>query len=251
MQRVFPGPPVEFEPGAIYDDLHADLPESPAGRPYVLLNMVTSVDGKAAIDGSAAGIGSATDQRLMRAIRAATDGVLVGAGTFRADKTNSTVGREREAARVARGLSPRPLAILLSRDGDLPFDREDFARPQPNRVSLVGGKTPPERRRKLAAWGRLFAAPTPEPEPDWALRTLREECGVRHLLVEGGPQINGILLAAGAVDEICWTLAPKLIGSGEGLTMLTGPALDSPRPLVLHTAYLHDGEFFFRYRVGR
>ncbi len=250
MQRVFPGPMAEFAPEAIYDNLHEDLPEPPQGRPYVLLNMVTSVDGKAALNGSAAGIGSPTDQRLMRAIRAATDGVMVGAGTLRADPANSSVGREREAARMARGLPPRPLAIVLSTAGDVPFERSDFARPQPHRVALVGAKTPPDRREKLATWGRLFVAPTPEPEAAWALRTLREECGVRHLLVEGGPQINGILLASGAVDELCWTLAPKLIGGGESLTLITGPALPGPRQLTLHSAFLHEGEFFFRYRVA-
>jgi 2,5-diamino-6-(ribosylamino)-4(3H)-pyrimidinone 5'-phosphate reductase len=249
MQRVFPGPPTVFAPTAIYDDLRAALPEPPAGRPYVLLNMVTSVDGKAAIDGSAAGIGSPTDQTLMRSIRAAADGVLTGAGTLRADKTDSSVGAEWAAKRVAQGLPPKPLAIVLSTDGDFPFDRSDFAKPQPHRVSLVGSKTPPERREKLAAWGRLFVAPTPEPEALWALRILREECGVNYLLVEGGPNINGILLAFGGVDEICWTLAPKLIGSGETLTLIAGPALDTPRQLTLHTAYLHENEFFFRYRV--
>jgi riboflavin-specific deaminase-like protein len=251
MQRVYPGPLTEFAPEAIYDDLHDDLPDPPEGRPYVLLNMVTSVDGKAALNGSAAGIGSPIDQTLMRAIRAAADGVMVGAGTLRADPTNSSVGREREAARVARGLPPKPLAIVLSTDGNLPYDRSDFARPQPHRVSLVGAKTPTERRERLAAWGRLFVAPTPEPEAPWALRTLREECGVRHLLVEGGPQVNGILLASDAIDEICWTLAPKLIGSGEDLTLITGPAIAAPRQLTLHTAYLHEGEFFFRYRLAR
>ena len=251
MQRVFPGPPVEFAPTAIYDELRADLPKPPAARPYVFLNMVTSVDGKAAMNGSAAGIGSPTDQMLMRAIRAAADGVLTGAGTLRADKTDSSVGAVWAAKRVAQGLSPKPLAIVLSTDGDLPFDRSDFAKPQPHRVSLVGGKTPPDHREKLAAWGRLFVAPTPEPEALWALRTLRVECGIAYLLVEGGPNINGILLASGGVDEICWTLAPKLIGSGETLTLMAGPALDTPRQLALHTAYLHDNEFFLRYRVQR
>lgn len=251
MQRVFPGPLTEFAPTAIYDDLRADLPEPPAGRPYIFLNMVTSVDGKAAIKGSAAGLGSPTDQTLMRSIRAAADGVLTGAGTLRADKTDSSVGAEWAKWRVAQGLPAKPLAIVLSTDGDLPFDRSDFATPQQHRVSLVGGKTPPARREKLAAWGRLFVAPTPEPEALWALRILREECNVRHLLVEGGPHINGILLAADAVDEICWTLAPKLVGSGETLTMFTGPALATPRQLTLHAAYLHESEFFFRYRVQR
>ncbi len=249
MHRVYPEPPVAYAPTTIYDDLASDLPEPPAHRPYVLLNMVASVDGKVAINGSAAGIGSRTDQRLMRAIRAATDAVLVGAGTFRADLADSTIGRRREALRVAQGLPPRPLAVVLSRQGDLPFEREDFAQPQPYRVSIVGSDTPADRREKLAAWGRVFVARTSEPAIPWVLQTLREDCGVRHLLVEGGPEVNGHFLVADAIDEICWTLAPKLLGSGGDLTMIAGPPLPQPVPLTLHTAYLHESEFFLRYRV--
>ena len=90
----------------------------------------------------------------------------------------------------------------------------------------------------------------PEPDPAWALRALRDELGVRRLLVEGGPTLNGELLRAGLVDEIFWTLAPKVVGGGEELTMVAGPALPGPRRLALVSAYLHEGELFLRYRVG-
>jgi hypothetical protein len=38
--------------------------------------------------------------------------------------------------------------------------------------------------------------------------------GVRHLLVEGGPQVLGAFFAAGAVDEVFCYQAPLLIGPG-------------------------------------
>ena len=116
---------------------------------------------------------------------------------------------------------------------------------------LAGAHLSPGRREALAGVSRLFLAPGAEPDPAWALRTLREECGVRRLLVEGGPALNGALLAAGLVDEIFWTLAPKLVGGGERLTMVEGPALPAMPRLALVSAHLHEDELFLRYRVDK
>ncbi len=250
MQRLFPEPAADLDPPTIYDALWRELPLPPHDRPYVLLNMVTSVDGKAALAGGAAGIGSATDHRLMRALRAATDATMIGAATLRAERVDPRVGAERAAARVTRGVPPEPLAVVISGGGDLPLDRRYFAHAEVPRVVLLGAAATPERRAALAARARVFVAPTPQPEPAWALGVLRRECGVRHLLVEGGPTLNGALLAADLVDELCWTLAPKIVGGGESLTLVAGSPLPEPRRLHLRSAYLHEDEFFLRYRLA-
>ena len=46
------------------------------GRPYLALNMVATADGRAAVNGSAVGIGSPADKHLMRELRAEADVVL-------------------------------------------------------------------------------------------------------------------------------------------------------------------------------
>jgi len=77
------------------------------------------------------------------------------------------------------------------------------------------------------------------------LRSLRED-GVRALLCEGGPRLHGSLQAAGLVDELFLTIAPKLIGAG-GPSILEGALVD---PLGLELAWLleDEGELFARYR---
>lgn len=248
MQELYPRYRADLEPTAIYDDLWREWPGVVGDRPYVVINMVTSVDGKAAVGGSAAPIGSDTDHRLMRAIRASADAVLIGGGTLRAERVDPRAGAAWAARRAARGLPPEPLAVVLTGAGDLPLDRRFFAYPDVPRLVICGAATPAARRAELAARATLLVAPTARPEIGWALRRLRADYGVRHLLVEGGPTVNGELIAAGLADELCWTLAPKLIGSGEALPLVAGPPLPIPRRLTLASAYLHEDEFYLRYR---
>lgn len=77
------------------------------------------------------------------------------------------------------------------------------------------------------------------------LRSLHKE-GVRALLSEGGPTLYGSLQAAGLVDELFLTIAPKLVG-GEAPRILEGPL---PAVAELELAWLleEDGELFARYR---
>ena len=79
------------------------------------------------------------------------------------------------------------------------------------------------------------------------LRALREE-GVRALLCEGGPRLHGSLQAAGLVDELFLTIAPKLAGAGAP-TILEG-ALSETLGLELAWLLEQDGELFARYSRG-
>jgi riboflavin biosynthesis pyrimidine reductase len=77
------------------------------------------------------------------------------------------------------------------------------------------------------------------------LRSLREE-GIRALLCEGGPTLHGSLQAAGLVDELFLTVAPKLAGGGAPPRILEGE-LDDVVPLELAWLLEDGGELFARY----
>jgi riboflavin biosynthesis pyrimidine reductase len=77
------------------------------------------------------------------------------------------------------------------------------------------------------------------------LRSLREE-GVRALLCEGGPTLHGALQAAGLVDELFLTIAPKLVGGGAPPRILEAE-LDDTVPLELAWLLEEDGELLARY----
>jgi riboflavin biosynthesis pyrimidine reductase len=78
------------------------------------------------------------------------------------------------------------------------------------------------------------------------LRSLHEE-GVRALLCEGGPTLHGALQAAGLVDELFLTIAPKLVG-GEAPRIIEGDVLPETAELELAWLLEQDGELFARYR---
>jgi riboflavin biosynthesis pyrimidine reductase len=76
------------------------------------------------------------------------------------------------------------------------------------------------------------------------LRSLHGE-GVRALLCEGGPTLHGALQAAGLVDELFLTIAPKLVG-GVAPRILEGD-IPGVEPLELVWLLEQDGELFARY----
>lgn len=80
------------------------------------------------------------------------------------------------------------------------------------------------------------------------LRSLRGE-GIRALLCEGGPTLHGALQAAGIVDELFLTIAPKLTG-GEAPRIVEG-VLAETAELELAWLLEQDGELFARYRLAR
>src|SRR5688500_8705766 len=92
-------------------------------RPYLVLNMVTTTDGRVTIGGRSGPIGNEADQDLFHALRTRVDAVMVGAGTLRAEKYGRLVRKpERREARERAGLDPDPLAVVVSGRLDLPED---------------------------------------------------------------------------------------------------------------------------------
>jgi riboflavin biosynthesis pyrimidine reductase len=63
-------------------------------------------------------------------------------------------------------------------------------------------------------------------------------------LCEGGPTLNGDLLAADLIDEWCLTMAPLLAGGGAGRAAVSG----HEHPSGFHVAHLltEDGFLFLR-----
>ena len=232
-----------------------ELPDPPAGRPYVITNMVMSADGRAVIEGNERGLGSSVDQQLMRELRVSVDVVINGAGTLRASGTSSRVGSpELEAMRTARGLAPHPIAAVLSGSGELPLDRPFFTARDFDAVIYLGDGATRERREALEATGRRVATVPAGDAIPAMLRHMRQELGASVLLVEGGPTLNAQLFRLGAVDEYVTTIGSVIVGGAPTKSPVQGDdaatvAATSHLELVSAFANPDTSELYLRYRV--
>ena len=234
-----------------------DLPEPPTDRPYILMNMVMSADGKVVIEGTEAGIGSKTDQRLMRELRVNADAVLNGANTLRASGTSSRLGDEGlEELRIANGKPRFPIAVALSRSGNLPLDKIFFTARDFDAVVYLSEEAPADRKAALVATGRPVHIVPAGAEITAMLKHMRQELDVKVLLVEGGPTVNAQMYELGVVDEYFLTLGPVIVGGRDTLTAVEGESAFS-RDDVKHLELLaavpnpETNEVYVHYRVLR
>jgi riboflavin-specific deaminase-like protein len=219
---------------------------APVDRPYLALNMVSTLDGKATIDWRTRGLSSELDRRLFHHLRTQADAVMVGAGTARVERYGRIVksGELREKRR-AEGLEADPLAVIVSARLDLPADLPLLNEPD---------------QRVVVATGSDAVIPDLAAQVDYLrvgddlpvlMARLREDYGVRSVLCEGGPTLNSHLLAAALVDELFLTLHPKLTGGAAALTIVAGRSLAAPAELGLESLAEGDGDLFTRWRIKR
>jgi diaminohydroxyphosphoribosylaminopyrimidine deaminase/5-amino-6-(5-phosphoribosylamino)uracil reductase len=109
------------------------------------------------------------------------------------------------------------------------------------------GSTSPHAGDEPLPGVETWVAPTEDPEPAWLLERLAAE-GVGSLLLEGGPTLNSAFLAAGLLDEIFWTIGPRVLAN-EALQMIA-PVDVAPVEAQLLSAHRHGDELFLRYRLA-
>jgi len=209
--------------------------------------MVSSVDGATALDGASGSLGGPADRIVFQAVRAVADVILVGAATVRAEGYGvPTVADEPQAERRrSRGQAPRPRLAIVSRSLDLDLDAALFRDPEQPPFVVTTTDADPERRTALAGVAEIIEAGEASVDLRSALGRLHDR-GARVVLAEGGPTLNGQLVAAGLVDELCLTLSPLLV-AGPSRRLAEGPVGTGPLPLILDRVLTEDGFLFLRY----
>jgi len=173
----------------VTEQLRAYLTHRTLGRPYVVLKLAASLDGRiAAPDGASMWITGAEARSDAHRLRAESDAVVVGAGTVRVDDPSLTVRDFRAASDVpTRGLDP---------------------------LRVVLGRVPDEARV-------LPARSCTGPIADVLVELAAD--GVLQVLVEGGANVAWRFHQAGLVDEYVVYVAPALFGGDDACAMFAGP----------------------------
>jgi diaminohydroxyphosphoribosylaminopyrimidine deaminase / 5-amino-6-(5-phosphoribosylamino)uracil reductase len=179
------------------------------GRPFVLLKLAASLDGRiAAASGDSRWISSAASREIVHRWRREADAVMVGAATVIADNPRLT-------CRIAGGRDP--IRVII--DGRLRSPVGSTVFRNRSRASTILVTTPANAARATRRYARarveVLAAKARAGEID--LPDLMREFGRRgwaKVMLEGGAHLAGAALRAGLVDRVAFFLAPRIIGCG-------------------------------------
>lgn len=223
LRRLHPSP---LTPITIPDAYQAERP-APHDRPWIGLCMVSSLDGSVSIDGTSGGLGNPNDIGVLLALRDIADMVLVGAGTARGE-----------------GYGPPRLPGkrigVVSNSGRVDLTTDLF-------TSGAGFLIAPNTADIDESSVEVLRAGDTEVDLTLAVARLHHVMpSVRYVQAEGGPHLNGALLAADLIDELDLSLSPRLVG-GDGPRLSTGAPENQQRFELAHLLVDDDSFVFTRW----
>jgi riboflavin biosynthesis pyrimidine reductase len=242
-------------------DVHAHYAMDWIDSGGVRVNFVSSVDGSATADGLSRGLQTPGDQVVFAALRDLADVVLVGAATAGAERYRpSSPSPQRQAIREKYGLSAAPAIAVMSSTLSLDLSDELFTAARPEAPTLiVTASTAPVAARNdvIDLAGTSAAVQLLEAPADAGGRVSfaaavshLHELGYHRILCEGGPRLFSSAVLAGAVNELCLSVSPVLVGPN-GLRVVNGePWPDGFCPRLELAGLLTDEDALFcRYLV--
>ncbi len=256
--------PLPAELGQLYGPLR--MPER-QGRPHVLGNFVSSLDGVVALSltdqsggGDISGF-NVPDQMVMGLLRAVADAVIVGAGTLRAAPrhlwTAQAMCKPLSAAygelRARLGKPASPLNVIVTASGALDLTLPVFASGKVFTliVTTAQGLKGLNQRQLPASVKAVAAGSGSTLSASQVLAAVTGEQPADILLTEGGPHLMADFLAENCLDELFLTLAPQVIGrdGGERPGFAAGKlfAPDDPRWASLVSVKRSASHLFLRY----
>lgn len=234
--------PTVAQPGQDLTDtqlaaLYAYPEETVDKRPWVRANFVTTLDGAVAgSDGRSGSINTSADRIVFSLLRALSDVIIAGAGTVRTEKYRParTASRWRAVRRAAQ--HPHPVIAVVSGSANLPPLLHEH-RGDAGAVLLLtchaADSAALRAARRALGDDHVLLLGTDRVDLRAALDALAER-GLRRVLCEGGPRLLYNLVANDLIDELCLTLAPRIV-AGDYVGLLSGTPVDRafvPRMLV-------------------
>jgi len=240
-----------------------------SGRPYVIGNFVTTLDGVVTLNepgheggGDISGW-SRHDRLVMGLLRAVADSVIVGAGTLRATPRHRWTAQyisppQAEAYQQVRtdlGKTTPPLNVIVTARGEVDLDLPVFQSGEVP-VLLVTTKHGESRIRAVRIPPAVQIVGMNRTDSLSAQEIVQAVCEARQcqiILVEGGPQLLGDFLAEQLLDELFLTLAPQIAGRDSGTSrpgLVSGQLFAPSHPLwgTLVSVKRGGSHLFLRYR---
>jgi len=223
-------------------------------RPYVILNVAMTADGKTdTVSRRGAAISSPLDRQRVDRLRAASDAVMVGGRTITGDDPRLTVNSaELRAGRLARGLDENPVKVGVITNINLPASSRFLTAGPASIIIFTTTQTDPAQVERLSEQGvRVFVMGERRVDLKGAMWCLKDQ-GINRLLVEGGGTLNEELLRQNLVDEISVYIAPMIFGGADAPTFASGAGLGWEEAIPLEQTRfenLADGGIVLYYTV--
>jgi diaminohydroxyphosphoribosylaminopyrimidine deaminase/5-amino-6-(5-phosphoribosylamino)uracil reductase len=181
------------------------------GRPWVELKLAATLDGRIATrGGESQWITGEAARAFAHRLRDASDALMVGAGTARADDPSLSV---RDPAGAVKRVPVRIVVdSALATPARLSLYRDAYA--ERTWLLTAHGHSPRALAARAANGARVLETPRRGGHLDLAQALARlADAGLTQLLVEGGGGLAAALMRVGLVDELHWFVAPSVLGS--------------------------------------
>ena len=191
-------------------------------RPYVILKMAVSADGKAGLAGRqpAPITGDVARVRVWQ-MRASSDAIMVGIGTVLSDNPQLT-------CRLPGMFERSPVRVVLDATLKLPLMTSAVATVRETPTWVFASSRPSAIAEEILQQKgcKVFRVSDDDGQLNLeeVLKVLAEQ-GITRVMVEGGPKLAGSMAAARLVDEVALLRGARMIGD-TGIAPLEGMPLD-------------------------
>lgn len=193
------------------------------GRPYVILKVGMTLDGKlATAAGESRWITGIPSRRDVHQLRRSVDAVLIGVGTVLTDDPSLTA---RTGPRLDKFARRQPLRIVVDSRLRTPFKARVLAQQDKAKTIIATTAAAPAARRSALQRKGIEILALPALRGRVSLPALLKQLGRRgimSLLVEGGSEVNAAMLRTKSVDHIRLYMAPLLLGGRDAKGVIGG-----------------------------
>jgi 2,5-diamino-6-(ribosylamino)-4(3H)-pyrimidinone 5'-phosphate reductase len=193
-------------------------------RPYILVNVAVSADGKLSTrERRQVKISGADDFDRVDIIKSGADAIMVGIGTILADDPSLTVkSQERIADRLSTGRPEHPIRIIIDSRARTPPNAKILHKGPGKRIVAVSSAAPEERIAALRPHAEIISSGSEAVDLAALMETLGNQ-GIQRLMVEGGGTLIAGLFNAGLVDQLSMFIGNIIIGGSSAPTLADGP----------------------------
>jgi len=192
-------------------------------RPYVIVNVAVSADGKMSTrERRQVKISGMDDFDRVDKLKAGCDAIMVGIGTVLADDPSLTVkSTDRIAERKRGGKPEHPVRIVVDSHARTPPDAKILHKGSGKRIIAVSEKASLDNISALKEHADIIVSGDSQVDLSVLMDKLAKR-GIKRLMVEGGGTLIWGMLSSRLVDELSMFVGNIIIGGKDAPTLADG-----------------------------